>query len=125
MKYRTGFVSNSSSSSFAVIAEPGQTKFKICLEIDLADYASHIMDSPEQVEKYLVSSYGSHGMSDPQCIKEREEILDTLAKGKIFLVGSFSDDRYNAVENMLCNEGLLAFKDDNPHIEIVYGSGGY
>ncbi len=128
MKIRTGFVSNSSSSSF-VVATNGSTNGKITLtiEIDLNDYTDKSVKSEKGLLAYLKHNY-AWTLEDAYCdsIKELyEQASKAIKNGKTVYFGGFGDEGTGGAETMLCNEGLQAFVSDDDDIEIIHSEGGY
>lgn len=114
MKIRSGFVSNSSSSSFIVVADKKNTKMKITFEVDLTCFGKSI-STPEELKEL----FKYYELDDPSFLKAK----DAIKKGKIVIHGSFCDSG-NAIETFLCENGL---KSDakNPNIEIIESNGRY
>jgi hypothetical protein len=119
MKIRTGFVSNSSSSSFLIAVRPGSTGCKIVIEVDLSQYASRQLRTLEDLEEYNRSYYDGDMSEDDfyACRKAIEE-------GKIVLAGSFSNDSGDPIEAMLCDKGLRGL-DLGDDVEVIYNEAGF
>lgn len=116
MKTRCGLVSNSSSSSFLVVAKPGQTKVKINMEVDLKDYADFILKKVSDIEKSdVISEDIENGWID------REQIVDYLNEGFHIYEGSFSDEG-DPAELLLCEVGLKATDFQG---EVIKNEPGY
>ena len=125
MKLRTGFVSNSSSSSFIVaVKRNGKATGKITItkEIDLNQYASRTIETAEEIYDYFRNEYGEKSEWGSWVTKNYKLALKEIANGKIILAGSFSDqDDYE--ERMLCEEGLQSLNSEN--ITVIHSEAGY
>jgi len=127
MKIRTGFVSNSSSSSF-IIATNGKAKGKITItmEVDIKDYAYETIKTVKALKEYFYENYGWEEGDDDSWVSEQfDKSKDAINRGKIVYAGSFSDEGTETVETLLCNEGLKDFVSDDDDIEIIHSEGGY
>jgi len=133
MKYRTGFVSNSSSSSFIIAAKPKERLVaNLKTEIDVADYVRDSISSIEELEKYIVKKH-SWGNSKKSCKEildgdtytkeEYDKIKDFILKGLVVHIGDASSDG-EIIEQMVCGIGVhsLEFKDE---VIIVESEAGY
>ncbi len=133
MKIRTGFVSNSSSSSFVIAAKPKETLTAyLKAEIDIADYVRDSISSIEELEKYIVEehSWGNNEKSckeildgDTYAKEEYDKIKDNISKGLVVHLGIASSDG-EVAEQMLCEAGIqsLEFKGE---VIIIEGEIGY
>jgi len=129
MKIRTGFVSNSSSSSFVVAIDhdPAATKVSVTTEIDLKDFASKIASNITELKEWFSYNYGYNpddGVDDQYLKEEYDKCLDAINRGKTIIFGRFSDEDRSGVETMLCYEGLHG-KVDEDKVEIIHSEGGY
>jgi len=116
MKIRSGFVSNSSSSSFIVAAGKNPAKVSITLEVDLEKYVQRTLNTEEEVLDYLVMEHGE---------ERKSRILDCLQairEGNRILVGDFSSEGEEPIEQLLCEIGI---PKNTPGIKIIYNEGGY
>ena len=126
MKIRTGFVSNSSSTSFAVSSKnEDDAKITISFEIDLSKYASYILKTKEEVNKYYMECRDYRDFNDiEKFIKESDEIfikeykdcIEEIEKGNVILVGCFSNED-EAEEKILCEKGI---PENNKNIKVIY-----
>lgn len=127
MKIRTGFVSNSSSSSFIVAAEKDNTEIDISIKVNLKNYGE-ILDTKGKLDAYFMSEYGmdnynniEDNLSTDVFIKY-QECLEAIKGGKIIIFGSFSDDDGDNISGFLCNNGI---PKDTKNIKIIQNDGGY
>jgi len=100
MKTRTGFVSNSSSSSFilAIPKESAKEKIQFKIEGSLTPYADYTLKTKKEVIAYF---------KDDLCCYEDDEhfikALEAIDKGCIVLVGSLSDESSDdPIQSALC-----------------------
>lgn len=127
MKRREGFVSNSSSSSFIVVAnsEEDIKKLKLTVKFDLTTFLDSykgILRTKEEVIEYLKEQCMYY---DEEVCDDSKKMIDAVDNGKLVFIGSFSDDNYNSdIENYLCNHGLYDVKMPKG-AEIIQGEGGY
>jgi hypothetical protein len=127
VKTRSGFVSNSSSSSFVVAIKDcskTSTRIKIEVEIDLANYSrNNMINSVEDLLTYYINEL-CMDLEEIKSSKTYQKCKKAIEAGKIILMGSFSSESGEPLEAMLCEYGLNSTcKDSN--IEIIEGEGGY
>jgi hypothetical protein len=122
VKIRTGFVSNSSSSSFIVAYSGDEAKAVISLEIDLARLGD-TFETVEQLGEYFVEEYGWRQSLEEvleECEWTREKYNKARAaieSGKRVIIGYVSNDS-SAPSNVLYSEGFPEMPD---HIELIAG----
>ncbi len=116
MKIRSGFVSNSSSSSFIVAANKENTNIKITLETDLKKYGK-VLTTEQEVKDYFIYEYG-----DDYDNVAYNSCLSAIKEGKIIIIGSFDSDTDDNLEKYLCNKGI---PKNITNIKIIQNEGGY
>lgn len=125
MKLRTGFVSNSSSSSFVVaVKKNGKATGKIIIkrEVDLKQYADETITTTEQLYEHYLEWHGEKEDWYPEDIKSYKKALKEIANGKIILAGRFCDEN-EAEESLLCMEGLQSLKSED--MTVIHSEAGY
>ncbi len=122
MKTRTGFVSNSSSSSFVVALPKGEknTEIDISITVDLDDFASGYIKTEEELTEYFLDTYGEE---DPKWCDWRKKAKVAIESGYYIVCGSFANDG-GPVEAMLCDGGLSSDMVSDEMI-ILKGDGGF
>jgi len=131
MKVRSGFVSNSSSSSFIVAVDgkgKGKTKITLTFEVDLKDYANKVVSSIKELKEWFSYCYcynpDENDNSEPWQARKYQQCLEAIRSGKTVIFGMFSDEGTEGEETMLCYSGLHGKVDENK-IEIIHSEGGY
>lgn len=122
MKFRTGFVSNSSSSSFVIAMPKGESE--IVIKVNLKDYADEALTTVKAVDRYFAEKR-SLDLTNPNDwdYKNWSKARAAVEKGLVIYVGWFSDQE-GGLEAGLCNEGIT--NNNLPEGGIVIESeGGY
>jgi len=103
MKIRSGFVSNSSTSSFIIAVDKEKLidPFIIKVEFNLSDFVQETLKTPQEVEDYIESK---SKITARQATLLRNEVK----KGKVILMGDID-----------C-EGL---RDSNPQVARIIDNG--
>ena len=145
MKIRTGFVSNSSSSSFIVIMKNGKELNKETLletfevketsplygfALDLTEWILHNVekDTIKSIHENYIGNYKNRKLTEEEMIKEiledygmEKEELEKIKIGELTRYsGSAATNTDNAIEAYICSSGL-DIETDNIKIEC----GGY
>jgi len=135
MKIRSGFVSNSSSSSFIVaVKDKNNAKIRLTIEVDLSKYAHRyggpaIISTVEQLYKLFKEDYDYDAAETDQ--RKNDEFWEerykkakaAIERGKVVLFGRFSDQEGDAVEALLCENGLK--EEESSDVEIIHSERGY
>ena len=116
MKVRQSFISNSSSSSFVASSKTG--KITITIEVDLSEYAKHVITNAEQLDAHFKDYYGGDDVSTAK----RKVYTDALDRGEKIYQGSFSSESGEGLETFLCENGL---PDDIKGGTVIESEGGY
>ena len=113
MKVRTGFVSNSSSSSFIAITDKDAKKIEVEIKIDLIESFNLIkIETKEDYDKYIFGRLGFKDIEDffefscDYDKKNREDAFKEIELGKVIYVGSVGNDDGSSLSNYLYEEGL-------------------
>lgn len=116
MKIRTGFVSNSSSSSFTVISKKELTEEMIWEAIKVPE--NHpLYEMSKNICKCIINQAED---ADVEVLKEdaedgytnSQELLEKIEKGLHVYTGYFGDDSSNTVEAFLCMNGINVKTED-------------
>lgn len=106
MKIRNGFVSNSSSSSFIIVAD-SKKKLKITLtiEVDFNKFVDKVFNKKEDFIKYLKEDYG---LEEDEIMERKRYVkaLKAIEKGETIYIGQVASDNDNALETYLYENGL-------------------
>lgn len=110
MKTRTGFISNSSSSSFIVGLKNGQTKITISIEVDLKKYSTKTIKTKEELDEYFIDQYGYKTirallLDDKYLCELYDKIVESIQKRETILIGNFESDG-DPLESFLCDNGI-------------------
>jgi hypothetical protein len=123
MKIRSGFVSNSSSSSFilATAKDNKKSPIKITIECNLKDIIEDTIETEKQWVEYL-SEHCCYGESFADQLKEDEWLrkkyekgIKQLKAGKILLVGNCSNEDDDAVSQFIFDNKLKGHIDETKY----------
>lgn len=122
MKIRTGFVSNSSSSSFiiATVKSRDELIMKMEIEADLGKLIKDIVATKEELKEYFEDDL-CYCPEDIESDETYKLCLKAIDEGKTIYFGEASDDTGDAVETLICHNGLK--KIDG--VDIIQSDGGY
>jgi predicted Holliday junction resolvase-like endonuclease len=105
MKVRSGFVSNSSSSSFIVAVE-GNTKVTLKVEVDLAELGK-ILKTEDDVRDAFNEYWGKEEMEEDEWVAEKyRKCVDAIKNGKIVIFGDVANDSDNPLEAYMYDAGI-------------------
>lgn len=117
MKIRTGFVSNSSSSSFILEVDKDIKDMKVKMEIgvDLKDLQDRLITSVDKLEEYFIDYYGSNFKEnyrdESYIMKKYEKMKSILDRGKNIFIGEVSNED-DGISAYIHKYGLPEFKRD-------------
>ncbi|HON82721.1 MAG TPA: hypothetical protein PLI22_01120 [Caldisericia bacterium] len=117
MKIRTGFVSNSSSSSFILEVDKDIKDMKVKMEIgvDLKDLQDRLITSVDKLEEYFIDYYGSNFKEnyrdESYIMKKYKKMKSTLDRGKNIFIGEVSNED-GGISAYIHEYGLPEFKRD-------------
>ena len=133
MKKRTGFVSNSSSSSFIIAAKPKQSlRANIKTGVDVSRFIDISITNLKELEQYYIDQYCwekrpilKEALEEEDRLEEYKERVALIESGYFIYLGSTSNENGDdGVEMLLCEQGInvLDFEDE---VLIIEGEGGY
>ena len=116
MKTRTGFVSNSSSSSFVIGSKT--PKVKIVVELDLEEFCEKSIKTKEELIEYYISevdAYCCKNLSEYFEYKGKKEAYDKafkeIEKGNVVYIIEASSENYdNPIERVLYDNGFTGLQ---------------
>lgn len=139
MKVRSGFVSNSSSSSFVVAYRGGKPQLKRKIneafrikkpknypikDCDLGDFGQSVLDGLDDSQKYtsevkFQKEWGedSDNWFEPETF---EKLRGMIKAGFTVQMGEFPDDEEEITTAILCNSEIL-YEDDELYIQSNMG----
>jgi len=120
MKTRSGFVSNSSSTSF-IIGVQDATEIVLHIRVDLSQYANEVIESKEALDAYFEEIYWQYGERDEYVQNEYDRCIASLNEGNKILVGNFYTDDGDDLAAFLCNHGI----PETPGIDIIHSEEGF
>ncbi len=112
MKLRSGFVSNSSSSSFVISAKKN-ADLKVTVEISLTP--DNVLETEADLEEYILNEYGTSDQTLKQLLEDNEteyvseqyeQYLKEIKKGNVIYIGSVASDDGSPGSNMLYEQGI-------------------
>lgn len=131
-KIRTGFVSNSSSSSFIIAAPRGaSTKVRVVFEIDIDGLTDYRITSVEDLDKYFINQYGEYeedGIDEifaesPYVKQLYEKAYMAIRKNKMVYVGTASNETGDPEEDYVGTHGFGKILDEG--FEIIQDAGDF
>lgn len=119
MKIRSGFVSNSSSSSF-IVANDGE-ELKASITVDLSSLVRETITTEDELKQYFVNEYGGRYDDIASVLDDNDWLLERYTKartairqGKKVFIGRVSSDDYdNPWSYLLYNEGFASLENKN------------
>lgn len=129
-KIRTGFVSNSSSSSFIVVGKKGNDKAKVTLEIDLKELSSSVANTLDELNSHIVFEYGygdvdtvEEVLNEDWFSKDKyEQLVKEIEAGNTVYFGTVSTEDYGVSETYIANNG---FGDLGPDFNVIQDAGDF
>lgn len=122
MKTRSGFVSNSSSSSFIIACKERPV---VKIEIDMAKLADRIIKNEEDLNNFFVGEYcwGNETLKDvfhenPELEIRYVECLACINDGNTIYVGQVANDYGDPEAEFLYNSG---FDKENTNFTTIEG----
>jgi hypothetical protein len=91
MKFRKGFVSNSSSSSFIITGNIETDKMVV--SVDISSFGT-LIKTKEQLEAYYMSEYDEYHEED----KHIQKLLAVLESGKSIFCGRVDNDMVSVLD---------------------------
>lgn len=119
MKTRTGFISNSSSTSF-IVGVKDNTEIELHIKVDLANYGD-VVTTKKELDEYYNDRYWKYDEDEKYWKEEYDKCLAVLAAGKKLIIGDFSDDSGDDLSSFLCNRGI----PKSPDVEVIHSEEGY
>lgn len=119
MKIRCGFVSNSSSSSFAISAK--DERVKVMMEVDISQLVDEVISTQKSLDRYIIDGYGYGSNSLEKILFDYESVKEfydnasrEIAKGKKVLICRVSNEDSDPISEFIYNNGakLLRFSSD-------------
>ena len=124
MKVRSGFVSNSSSSSFIVASDSDDLTATV--KINLKSLIRRVFSTKEDVLKFYFHDYGYESMEefqeDTSTYKTYEAIIKAIESGKKVYQGLASSESDNGTEQFVLWGGLSSVIGG---LEVIKSSDGY
>lgn len=129
-KIRTGFVSNSSSSSFIVAGKKGENKVKITLEVDLKELSSRVVETIEELNSAIIYEYGYGERNTVEEVLDEdwfdkdkyERLVKEIESGNAVYFGTVSTEDYGVSETYIANNG---FGDLGPDFNVIQDAGDF
>jgi uncharacterized LabA/DUF88 family protein len=119
MKYKSDFITNSSSTNFifSALSNSNLTKIKLTIEVDILKYIEKIITTKEELDEYF-EDYVDYL---PDYIKR---CYDEINNGKTIYILRCSSDNNDPIETFLLDKGIknIEFPED---FIILKGDGGY
>lgn len=126
MKTRSGFVSNSSSSSFIIAGPVDQLRDGVlAIPVKLSTIVDKVFTDEESLAKYFVREYGKNWREDDgEWLAQRyDDAVAELRAGNAVAIGNFSNEDDNPVSHLFYDSPQM-FGDSvtKGGLKVVLGS---
>lgn len=126
MKIRNGFVSNSSSSSFVIVADCEDAT--ISLQKSIKDISEKILRTEDDVNEWLINEYGYDTIKEifseySDVKKDYNAMLKAIHNGGVVFVGSASSESDDPIEVAMSQGALMEDAVVSNNGKVIRGDG--
>lgn len=108
MKNRTGFVSNSSSSSFIISAKPDD-KGKVLVTLDLSKLGGVIIKTEYDLNNCFIEKYGRDFQKKQDVQRLYERCLEKIINDEAIVMGYIDNNPYEVLSCVSGKSSVLEF----------------
>jgi hypothetical protein len=114
MKIRSGFVSNSSSSSFIISSK--NDKLTLTLTLQISEIVDKVIANKEELDEYFLYEYGYNQtleeLLEEEYYKEKYNVcMNALKEGGKLYFGDVSNEDYDSIGSFIYQNGFNGEKN--------------